>query len=89
MNEPQARRLAGFLAEHGVGQLIVQTARGSRTLHARQTDLPAEIRALLASGGALAIPQWQARIEFTQGDVRFTAADPALQTAFLRTLAES
>lgn len=49
--------LAGVLAERGVGSLRLSGANGpARTLAARSTDLPGEVRAVLAGGG-------EARIE--------------------------
>ncbi len=48
--------LAGALAERGVGTLRLSGSNGpARTLTARSTDLPGEVRALLAGGGAVTI----------------------------------
>lgn len=48
--------VAGALAERGLGSLRLSGAIGpARTLAPRTTDLPGEVRALLAGGGAARI----------------------------------
>lgn len=78
--ESQAARLAGMLAEAGVGAVEVEEGSGARrVLRSRETDLPGEVRRLAGRGGGGVIRAEGLGVEFEVGarGVRWRARDRA------------
>lgn len=75
--EQQAARLAGLLAEAGVASVEVRDAQGSRTVRARETDLPGIVASMAGGGGGTLRLDGVAGIVFEIGaqGVRWSATD--------------
>ncbi len=64
--QDRAVALAGYLAERGVVTIDLTTPGGSRTLHARVTDLPGELR----RAGTCRVESTAGTFDVTPGAIR-------------------
>ena len=66
--------LAGALAERGVAELTIVSGGERRTLRARETDLPGELRAALALAPAVELQAGKLRARLTRDEAELYPA---------------
>lgn len=82
-------RLAGFLAERGVPEIVLTTRGEERLLRTRETDLPGELARAAAEGVAVRAESLGLEIVLRAGDspLSWTCTDPRLTVELARALA--
>lgn len=82
-------RLAGFLAERGVAEIVLITRNEERLLRTRETDLPDELARAAEQGVTLRAVSLGLEIVIRAGDSRlsWSCADPGLTVELARALA--
>jgi hypothetical protein len=82
-------RLAGFLAERGVAEIVLATRGEERLLRTRETDLPGELARAVDHGVAVRVASLGLEIVIRAGDshLRWSCSDPRLTVELARSLA--